>query len=556
MRQPFLLLLLSFCSLMLPAAPVRAGWAEDRKATNELRQRTQELEKTNPEQAVTAYRTFLEGHPDLFPAYGVELASLIAGLCSTRLKQPDKALQICDWAIETYKDSRFVAGALGAKAAVLNREKRHIEAQELLEKCYDQVMAGERDQIGPAVQRLAAALDAQGKRKEATAAVRKALAGNGHLLHYWWQGQPPGWMYERVVKECIAQNRLDEALSWGKLFFVCASAMPGSTKDATAFLGRIWQLKDMSDRNARAFAEALQEPAKPNPLADVRLPELDVEGMTATIDRPLEPGTDRCGILNALIATGRMREALVMAKECHARFSDDVSAEMVRRVLKAATLSLKTGEAFDTFRKTGQGPNPMDELAKNLAEEAAQKPGEGKPAAREDTPAGEGKPAGPRKAEAKGETLGYVKDAADDKRNLPGTGFAVAFQCPGKAGCVSRVRICATRTGAAEGKLHLYILDEKMQVLADLPFAYAAIGTGELRWYDLDVPSIEVPRQFAVGLDFRPDAQKAIHLGLHRDAEKTHSFVGLPAKGYQKMTQPVEWMVRVVVSGKPAGKGD
>ncbi len=110
------------------------------------------------------------------------------------------------------------------------------------------------------------------------------------------------------------------------------------------------------------------------------------------------------------------------------------------------------------------------------------------------------------------------------------------------------------RTGPAEGKFHLYLLGTKMQVLADLPFPYSAVGTGELRWYDLEVPSIEVPKQFAVGLDFRPDAGRAIHLGLNRGVETTHSFVGLPATGYQKMAQPVEWMVRVVVSEKPAGK--
>ena len=541
MRQAFLLLLLSTCFCMLPAGTAYAGWAEDQKAVAELRQRSNELEKTNPQQAVTAYRTFLEGHPDLFPSCGVEMTSLIAGLCSTRLQQTAQALEICEWAIETYKDSRFVAGVLGTKAAILNHEKRHVEAQELIEKCWDQVMAGERDQIGPAVQQLAAALDAQGKRKEATAVVQKALSSNGHLLHYWWQGRPPGWMYERVVKECIAKNRLEEALSWGKLFFICASDLPGGTKDATAFLGRIWRVKDLSDRNTEAFVEALHDPAKPNPLAVVKLPELDVEGMATTIERPLGIGTDRCGILNALIATGRMREALATAKECHARFSNTDSAEMVRRVLKAAYLSVKVGEQFNSFEKTGRGPNPVDQLATKIAEEEAQEPGGRKYAA---TP----------KPEARGETLGYVKDAADDKRNLTGTGYAVAFQCPGKAGCVTSVRLCAARTSPVRGKFHLYLLDGKMQVLADLPFAYSTIGTGELRWYDLTVPSIEVPEQFAVGLDFRPEARDAIHLGLNRGAKDTHSFVGLPAKGYQKMAQPVEWMVQVVVADQPAGK--
>ena len=544
---------------MLPAGPARADYNEDLQDYNKLIQGNSEGEKTNPERALAAYRSFLETHQDLHAQLGVQLVDRMADVLYARLKQTEKALQICDWAIDTYKGQRQVVGAITAKARILNGEKRPTEAQTLLEKDWESVMASDMYQVGPAIQQYAAALDAQGKRKEATTAVLKALCSNSDLFHYYYQGTPPAWMYDRVTRDLAARNRIDEALGWAKVCFITAGTSPYDQKAAMELLGRLWRLKDLSDRSIKAFEEALHDPAKPNPLADVKLPEMDVDALTAHAARPVVTVSDVLGIVGALIFTGRMREALVTAREWHDKFPGDARAEICKRVLKAVYLNLNAAEQFDAFRRNGQGPDPLNRLARKLAEEGDRPAGEAPPPAggvkpaEAARPADAEKPAAP-KADAKGETLGYVKDAADDKRNLTGTGYAVAFQCPGKAGCVTSVRLCAARTSPVRGKFHLYLLDGKMQVLADLPFAYSTIGTGELRWYDLAVPSIEVPKQFAVGLDFRPEAKDAIHLGLNRGAKNTHSFVGLPAKGYQKMTQPVEWMVQVVVADQPAGK--
>ena len=532
-----MLLLLTFWPALLPAGPARADYFGDRKAVAELRKANQEMEKTNQEQAVEAYRKFMEQRPDLDPFVAVDLAATMVDICYTRLKQTDKALQLCDWALDTYKGSRYAMGALTAKARILILEKRPTEAQELLEKEWDRVMAGGRDQVGPAVQQYVAALDAQGKRKEATAATRKVLAGNPQVFIDWLQGVPMGWMYERVLKDHLSRNELDAALGWGKLYFITCCYYPQELERVTAFLERIWKIKEMSDRSTRAFAEALRDPAKPNPLAEVKLPEVDVDALNTFVERPLG-GPDNYAIINALLVLGRTREALVAAREWDGKYPG--GDELIRRVLKATYLNVKVMEDFDAFRKTGQGPNPVDALVKKLTEDGEKK------SEAQATPASGAKPAAPV---ANRQPLGYVKDTADDKRTLAGTGFAVSFERPAKASRVIKVRICATRTGtkAPAAKFHLYLLDEKMQVLADLPFSYEMIGQGAPRWYDLDVPAIEVPANFSIGLDFRPDAEKAIHVGLQRGAEQTHSFVGLPAKGYQRMAQPVEWMVRVVV---------
>ena len=565
MKHALLLVLLSF--LCVQGGSARADWSADAKATRELQMRIQGLERTKPDLALAECRAFLEKHPDLEPFFALEVASTTADLCY-RLKQVDTALKLCDWALETYKEDRDVGLALAAKARILTGEKRGAEAQELLEKEWERVAASRTEHLGPPVQALIAAIDAQGKRAEATKRVRELLSTNASLLDEWHQGTPPGWMYDRVTKDLLAGNHLDEALGWGKLYFVTCTPTRWGDERAALLLQRLWKIKEMSDRTFADFSAAMGDPTKPNPLAKVKLPELDREAMAACSEHPISYWGDRFGVLNALIATGRLREALFRAAGWYAERPGDSSAEWPKRVLKAAYVNPKPVQDYENYLKTKQGPNPLDELAKKLAAE-----GQGQDAAPAEQPAAAPKPAeqpaAPPVPQAAGrsQTLGYVKDAADDKRSLTGTGFAVSFDCPGDAHYVTGVRICATRTGTDPGraKFHLYLLDEKMEVLADLPFPYTTIDTGDLRWYDLDVAGIDVPKQFSIGLDFRPDAQKAIHLGFNR-VGKSHSSVGLPAKGYKPMAQPADWMVRVVVSeqargaatsntGTPAGAG-
>lgn len=57
------------------------------------------------------------------------------------------------------------------------------------------------------------------------------------------------------------------------------------------------------------------------------------------------------------------------------------------------------------------------------------------------------------------------------------------------------------------------MLNEKKQVLADLPFAYALIERGDMKWYALRTPSVEVPADFTVALAFNPHQTKGVYLG-------------------------------------------
>jgi hypothetical protein len=143
------------------------------------------------------------------------------------------------------------------------------------------------------------------------------------------------------------------------------------------------------------------------------------------------------------------------------------------------------------------------------------------------------------------------------KRSLGASGHAVQFARPGGARFVEAVYIYASRYGTPEppgDNFHVYLLNEKKQVLADLPFAYALIERGDMKWYALRTPSVEVPADFTVALAFNPHQTKGVYLGYaDTGGAPTHSYTGLPEEGFEKLQAAQDWMVRVCLAEQPSG---
>jgi len=154
------------------------------------------------------------------------------------------------------------------------------------------------------------------------------------------------------------------------------------------------------------------------------------------------------------------------------------------------------------------------------------------------------------------EEVGYGDGTPDGKKSLGGSGHAVAFDRPDAARFVEGVKIHAARYGypkPPEEDFDLYVLDGEFQVLAKVPFAYGLIERGDLDWYELRTPSVEVPKTFHVALSFRPQRTKGIYLGYDNSAGKSRSFTGLPGAGFSPVGQGYEWMVRPLLAEKPSG---
>ena len=148
--------------------------------------------------------------------------------------------------------------------------------------------------------------------------------------------------------------------------------------------------------------------------------------------------------------------------------------------------------------------------------------------------------------------LSHVGDASDDQRSLGGSGHAVAFDRPEKAGAIVAIQIYASRYGLPEPPqedFHVRLLDKDRKVLKDFPFPYAKIARGPMQWYTLGVPATEVPEHFYVALAFNPEQTKGIYLGLDKNVKESHSYIGLPEDGFQPVPEKYDWMVRAYSHG-------
>jgi plasmid stabilization system protein ParE len=155
--------------------------------------------------------------------------------------------------------------------------------------------------------------------------------------------------------------------------------------------------------------------------------------------------------------------------------------------------------------------------------------------------------------------LGYVGEVSDVKRSIAGSGHAIAFDRPEDSKYVSAVEIYASRYGYPQPPkedFHVYLLDKDRKVIHDSHFPYAKIPRGPMRWYKLELPSIEVPEHFYVALSFNPQQTKGIYLGMDKTGKDSHSYVGLPDNGFELLEDRADWMIRVhLTAAKAAGKG-
>ncbi len=153
--------------------------------------------------------------------------------------------------------------------------------------------------------------------------------------------------------------------------------------------------------------------------------------------------------------------------------------------------------------------------------------------------------------------ISHVDQTAEAVRSLAASGHAVRYQRPDKEKFVEAVQIFASRYGmpkAPKDDFHLYLLNEKFQVLADVRFPYAMIPRGEKQWHTLRTPSIEVPAEFYVALAFNPRRTKGIYLGLDENVTQTYSLTGIVRDGFKKWPNKSDWMLRVHLSELPTGE--
>lgn len=150
----------------------------------------------------------------------------------------------------------------------------------------------------------------------------------------------------------------------------------------------------------------------------------------------------------------------------------------------------------------------------------------------------------------------YTDSTAEGKWSLSASGHAIRFE-RGAQHFLEAVQIAASRYGNPEPPaedFHLYVLNDTFQIVADVPFPYAMIERGDLRWYTLRTPSIEVPESFYIALAFNPHKTKGVYLAYDANIESPHSYRGLPDSGYEPEDETHDWMIRAYLSAEPFGE--
>jgi hypothetical protein len=157
--------------------------------------------------------------------------------------------------------------------------------------------------------------------------------------------------------------------------------------------------------------------------------------------------------------------------------------------------------------------------------------------------------------------LGYVGDSNDSMISYADSGFAVAFQRPADMKSVVAVKIFAARYGRPEAPnedFYVYLLDQDKKVLEQIPIPYRKVARmereNELQWYTLQIPATAVPEKFFVALWFNAESTKGVYIGIKKNGNQKHSFLGLPDKGYKPTDKATEWMIRAVVSSEEGRK--
>ncbi len=97
---------------------------------------------------------------------------------------------------------------------------------------------------------------------------------------------------------------------------------------------------------------------------------------------------------------------------------------------------------------------------------------------------------------------------------------------------VEAVQIFGARYGTPQPPkedFHVYVLDANRKVLTDVPFPYAKIECGTMKWQALETPSVEVTPRLIIAVAFNPEQTKGVYLG-YDEKVKESPFPGRAAR--------------------------
>ena len=174
-----------------------------------------------------------------------------------------------------------------------------------------------------------------------------------------------------LINELIAQDKTGEALSWAKLEFSLCRFDEEAIRDATKDVNRCLSAGELTLAKVNQFAAAQTDPAAPNPLDKVPLPQFDTTEVRAQLANPNDKSPFEMR-LNQWLAVGDYRNAMLLAKsQLVSDVTNQNTALQVARVFKAKDGDLVRANQFLAYYQMGQGDNPIPAFLKETEAAAA-----------------------------------------------------------------------------------------------------------------------------------------------------------------------------------------
>ena len=352
---PLLLAAIFACASLTRAqtAPNAEASRAEAAAYNKFAQEFQSLRQTDATAALKLAFAFLDANPNLQPLRGTGLYGAIADLQLKILNDPQGALSSYNEGLKKYPTSPYRGALLSGKARALLSLERGDEA-EAVYKDWPQWAKDEPQMAALVAPEYIKLLQARGKGEVALSTLSDYLGANLDQF-----GRNP-MLAQLMIEGAIAAGKTDEAVGWAKLYFMVCAFTERDINIAGQLLNRAWTAKYLSPEKVAQIAAAQADPTQPNPLKDVKLPELNQDNLRAQLEK--SKGGERMVLLIALGELGKaMSEAQSMVLD---RPGSAAGLSEAARVFKAGDLNLVRANAFLEYYRTGKGDNPMTAFLK------------------------------------------------------------------------------------------------------------------------------------------------------------------------------------------------
>lgn len=309
------------------------------------------LRRDEPQKAVAELRQLAESRTPLTDFQIYNVYNLLSAFQSNDLGDMEAALATVDEGLAKVKSPQILASFYSTKATLLMAANKNDQAEALLaDKLPPALAAGVSGNMRPL---YIAVLQKRGK-------PDMALKLLTQLVEDSIDSKAVMDVVSTMVDQQLAVGHEDEAMSYAKLGFVLCDFDDKSAQAAMQVIAKVWTAKFMAPTKVQTMIDAQQDPTKPNPLRDVKLPAID----PALLQKHYEAATP-AGRISIQIVRGEFRAAMVEARGLMlTQPQSSAGALEVCRVFKAHDLNLQRANAFLAYMRTGEGSNPVAEFLK------------------------------------------------------------------------------------------------------------------------------------------------------------------------------------------------